>query len=110
MAHPKRKIQYAFALAPSNDHLVPAIPFAMRRCGAVHTTASCLHFCGFYKGKLVKAIKVKTRRRNSRHIRIALDAMGGIRPASRGGKGPSWPPTISNTLNRPRRPDCRSEA
>ena len=62
MAHPKRKHSNTRSrLRRANDHLVPQSSSQCAQCGAFILPHRICASCGFYKGKLVKAIKVKTK-------------------------------------------------
>jgi large subunit ribosomal protein L32 len=62
MAHPKRKHSNTRSrLRRANDHLVLKSRSQCAQCGAFILPHRVCAACGFYKGKLVKAIKVKTR-------------------------------------------------
>jgi large subunit ribosomal protein L32 len=61
MAHPKRKHSNTRSrLRRANDYLVPKSKSQCAQCGAFILPHRVCTACGFYKGKLVKAIKVKT--------------------------------------------------
>jgi large subunit ribosomal protein L32 len=61
MAHPKRKHSNTRSrLRRANDHLVLKSRSQCTQCGAFVLPHRVCTSCGFYKGKLVKAIKVKT--------------------------------------------------
>lgn len=60
MAHPKRKHSNTRSrLRRANDFLVPMSKAQCAQCGAFILPHRVCAACGFYKGKLVKAIKVK---------------------------------------------------
>ena len=60
MAHPKRKHSNTRSrLRRANDHLVLKSRSQCAQCGAFVLPHRVCSGCGFYKGKLVKAIKVK---------------------------------------------------
>jgi large subunit ribosomal protein L32 len=62
MAHPKRKHSNTRSrLRRANDHLVLKSRSQCTHCGAFVLPHRVCASCGFYKGKLVKSIKVKTR-------------------------------------------------
>ena len=62
MAHPKRKHSNTRSrLRRANDFLVPMSKSQCAQCGAYVLPHRVCASCGFYKGKLVKAIKVKTK-------------------------------------------------
>ena len=62
MAHPKRKHSNTRSrLRRANDFLVPKSKSQCAQCGAFILPHRVCGGCGFYKGKLVKAIKVKTK-------------------------------------------------
>ena len=62
MAHPKRKHSNTRSrLRRANDHLVLKSRSQCAQCGAFILPHRVCTSCGFYKGKLVKVIKVKTR-------------------------------------------------
>jgi len=62
MAHPKRKHSNTRSrLRRANDHLVLKSRSQCSQCGAFVLPHRVCAACGFYKGKLVKAIKVKTK-------------------------------------------------
>jgi len=62
MAHPKRRHSNTrTALRRAHDHLVPQSRSQCKQCGAFILPHRVCTGCGFYKGKLVKTIKVKTR-------------------------------------------------
>ncbi|MFH1799487.1 MAG: 50S ribosomal protein L32 [Candidatus Omnitrophota bacterium] len=61
MAHPKRKHSNTRSrLRRANDHLVLKSRSQCTQCGAFVLPHRVCTSCGFYKGKLVKSIKVKT--------------------------------------------------
>lgn len=61
MAHPKRKHSNTRTrLRRANDHLVLKSRSQCAQCGAFILPHRICTSCGFYKGKLVKVIKVKT--------------------------------------------------
>ena len=61
MAHPKRRHSNTRSrLRRAHDHLVPKSRSQCAQCGAFILPHRVCTSCGFYKGKLVKAIKVKT--------------------------------------------------
>lgn len=61
MAHPKRRHSNTRSrLRRANDFLVPQSRSQCAQCGAFILPHRVCTSCGFYKGKLVKAIKVKT--------------------------------------------------
>ena len=62
MAHPKRRHSNTRSrLRWANDHLVPKSRSQCKQCGAFILPHRVCTSCGFYKGKLVKVIKVKTK-------------------------------------------------
>jgi large subunit ribosomal protein L32 len=62
MAHPKRRHSNTRSqLRRANDHLVPQSKSQCKQCGAFILPHRVCTACGFYKGKLVKVIKVKTK-------------------------------------------------
>ena len=62
MAHPKRRHSNTrSALRRAHDHLVPKSRSQCKNCNAFILPHRVCTSCGFYKGKLVKTIKVKTR-------------------------------------------------
>jgi large subunit ribosomal protein L32 len=62
MAHPKRRHSNTRSnLRRAHDHLVPKSHSQCAQCGAFILPHRVCTSCGFYKGKLVKAIKVKTK-------------------------------------------------
>ncbi len=61
MAHPKRKHSNTRSrLRRANDHLVLKSRSQCVQCGAFVLPHRVCTSCGFYRGKLVKSIKVKT--------------------------------------------------
>jgi large subunit ribosomal protein L32 len=61
MAHPKRKHSNTRSrLRRANDHLILKSRSQCTQCGAFVLPHRVCTSCGFYKGKLVKSIKVKT--------------------------------------------------
>ena len=62
MAHPKRRHSNTRSrLRRANDHLVPKSRSQCAQCGAFVLPHRVCTSCGFYKGKLVRAPKVKTK-------------------------------------------------
>ncbi len=62
MANPKRRHSNTRTrLRRSHDHLVPQSRSQCAQCGAFILPHRVCAACGFYKGKLVKVIKVKSK-------------------------------------------------
>ena len=64
MAHPKRRHSNARTrLRRAHDHLVPQSRSQCSQCGAFTLPHRVCTSCGFYKGELVKTIRVKTKKK-----------------------------------------------